>query len=133
MNKELLLIIPLIIGFSSNFFIKSFPKSDKKIIPPDWVFSIVWTILYLLLGIAWYKSIISKNSQLVNYFYLSLILLLFLWPILYTRNYEKLSVYILLLILMNTFYCYLFSPFISKVCLIPLITWLLFAFNLLIK
>lgn len=128
---KLLIFLPLIVGFSSiflfskkpNFFIKSFPKNG---IFPDWVFSFVWTILYLLLGIAFYHSP-------YKFIYLTLMFLLFLWPIIYTRNYEKISIILFLIILMNTFYCYLFSPIISKICLIPLITWLLFALNLLIK
>lgn len=124
---DYVVILPLIIGFSSQLFSKKF--SENKLLP-SWVFSVVWTILYLLLGIAWYYSLKGKNWITNGYLYSSLIILLFIWPIVYTRIGPKFGLYLFLLIFMNLFYCLLFGDIFSRICLIPLLTWLIFAFLL---
>lgn len=63
-------LIPLIVGFSSSYIAQLISKSDisssyGKLIkpgffPPSYIFPIVWTILYILMGISAY--LIAKNG-----------------------------------------------------------------------
>lgn len=90
-------LIPLIIGFSSNFIAEVISKTDSNIqylelikpgfFPPPYIFPIIWTILYILMGISAY--LVSKkdlNSLKVRdamfYYYLQLGLN-FIWSILF--------------------------------------------------
>lgn len=60
--KELLknLAIPLLVGFASGLLtrggVESFSQTAVKPIfmPPDWLFPVAWTILYILMGISAY-------------------------------------------------------------------------------
>ncbi len=82
--------IPLLVGGVSAFLtqdaVKSFAVLEKPpLAPPAWLFPIVWTILYTLMGISSY--LISeakapgkgKEDALVVYFYQ--LIVNFLWPI----------------------------------------------------
>lgn len=68
-NFILLLVsiaIPLIVGFTSAYITRdsmnSFDLLEKpEISPPAWLFPIAWTILYVLMGIACYMMLRSRN------------------------------------------------------------------------
>ena len=60
--------IPLIVGGISGFISRgsmdAFEALDKPpLSPPGWLFPVVWTILYILMGIASYLVITSGQSQ----------------------------------------------------------------------
>lgn len=96
--------IPLLVGSVSAFLtresMQTFSTLNKPpLSPPGWLFPIVWTILYILMGLASYMVLISKKEntsaltvygiQLVfNFFWsiiffnLSLYLFAFVWLIL---------------------------------------------------
>jgi tryptophan-rich sensory protein len=58
--------IPLFIGFIGSFFTSSSVDTWYKTLkkpdfnPPNWVFSPVWTLLFILIGLSFY--IIWKNN-----------------------------------------------------------------------
>ena len=77
MKKYLLLIMPLIggiiIGLLSN-------TTNYNLFVPSIVFPIVWTILYILMGISFY--IVYENRGELKYFYMQLALN-YMWPLIY--------------------------------------------------
>lgn len=77
MKKYLLLIISLIsgiiIGLLSN-------TTNYNLFVLSIVFPIVWTILYILMGISFY--IVYENRGELKYFYIQLALN-YMWPLIY--------------------------------------------------
>ncbi|MGL5260424.1 MAG: TspO/MBR family protein [Lachnospiraceae bacterium] len=66
------IIIPLLIGAVSGFLTKNsiqiFEQLNKpRLSPPGWIFPVVWTILYILMGIASYLVISLDASQAKKY------------------------------------------------------------------
>jgi len=70
-NKKLLVIciaIPLIVGAVSALFtsgsMEAFAGLNKPALaPPGWLFPVVWTILYILMGISSYLVLISGSGK----------------------------------------------------------------------
>ena len=70
-NKRLLFIciaIPVIVGMVSALLTRNsmelFQSIDKPpLAPPGWLFPVVWTILYILMGISSYLILQSGESQ----------------------------------------------------------------------
>ena len=71
--------------------------------PPGWLFPIVWTILYLLMGYASYRVAVSDAPRDVRRRALTLygvqLFLNFLWPILFFGLEWRLAAFFLLLLL----------------------------------
>lgn len=84
--------IPLIAGGASAFLTRNSMETfealnQPPLSPPGWLFPIVWTILYILMGISLYLILQSdaddetvKSAQKIFYFQLALN---FLWPLLF--------------------------------------------------
>ncbi len=89
----LAVILPLVVGFLSQYFAGGTELYDAVIkpplSPPPIVFPIVWTILYILMGIA--SFIIYEKGWVKDYvrnaisFYLLQLFVNFLWPIVFFR------------------------------------------------
>jgi len=131
MINIIVIFIPIIIGFISAF---SCTMSDSgkniKFRPPSWVFSVGWSILYILLGFSWYYTLENSNNKyLVNIMYSLLVLVLALWVYIYAcRNDKKNAVYIILLSLILTLMCFVINNNMnSKLLIVPLFVWLIFA------
>ena len=82
--------IPLAVGGLAAFLTKGAMAefgtlNQPPFSPPPWVFGVVWTILYILMGISFYliseanASADEKESALAIYFYQ--LVVNFLWPI----------------------------------------------------
>tara|TARA_B100001093_G_C26739991_1_gene976196 strand:- start:330 stop:770 length:441 start_codon:yes stop_codon:yes gene_type:complete len=124
--------LPLIIGFGTGMICrtKSSAGSIVKFRPPPWVFSVVWTLLYLMIGLSWVLSLRVGQSQLLsNVLYISLIFILSLWLVLYScMDQKKWALAIMVLALMVTLVTYTMVPsVIAKGLLVPLFVWLLYA------
>lgn len=95
---------------------------------PRWLFSVVWSVLYILMGISSY--IISDNKKLLNIYKINLIVNL-LWPIIFFLFKLKVLAFfwILILILIVGYMIYKFyqENKLSSYLLIPYILWLVFA------
>ena len=128
--KKIVIIIPIILAFFTTIFCK-IPKNaveNVKFRPPGWVFSVIWPILYILIGLSWYFSI--KNNTTIYFIILNLILCS--WIIVYGCLQNKLMGLIIILcsIINNIilfFLLYKKNNIVSFFLLIPLFFWLLFA------
>lgn len=103
----ILLAVPLAVGGLASLLsggMADFATMNQPpLSPPAWVFPVVWTILYLLMGYASYRIVASpadamqKRQALV--FYGLQLLANFLWPILFFRLDAYLAAFVLLLVL----------------------------------
>ena len=86
--KKISIFIPLILGTIVGFFLMNsydfYKTLDRPFFaPPSWIFPVVWTILYLLMGISYYVvRNKSCNPVIKQIFYLQLFFNL-LWPIVF--------------------------------------------------
>ena len=134
------IFIPLILGmFPSIFFrgendMRQYRELKKpELIPPSYVFGIVWPILYLLIGISYYIAL--KNKK--NYIYyiipvIGLIINYSYYPIFFGKNRLFLSLIIVILTLLFAIltllqFNYTEKNKLSVYLLIPYIMWLSFA------
>lgn len=118
-------------GYASALICKVNKDSGKivKFRPTPIVFSIVWPILYLLLGISWFLARKQPNSILVDAMYLSLNLILCLWLYVYScRKDKKNAIYVIVLSIIFAMFCYtLCEDVLGKLAIVPLIGWLYLA------
>lgn len=127
--KKLILYIaiPLLLGGIVGF-ITSKESMNYNGIVDEWVFPIVWSILYILMGISSY--IVRNNKELMSIYKVNLVINL-LWPIIFfTLNFKVFGFFwILLLILVVGYMMYKFynKNKISAYLLIPYLLWLIFA------
>ena len=115
---------------------KDWYKSLKKspISPPDWVFGVVWPILYILLAISFYLT--YKNRKCIGIckpliFFLIQLLFNLSWTTIFFRmKMIRLSFIIIIIIILLTIKTYIEMLKIDKrsaYFLIPYIVWLFFA------
>ena len=130
------IFLPVILGFVVGLIIK--PYIDYKTLikppaaPPSFLFSIAWTIIYLLLGISYYlykkNNITNKKTKLIYYISLAIN---YLWSIIFfiLKNYLLSSIWIiildisLILLLINFYKQYKTSTYLN----IPYLIWCLYA------
>jgi len=142
-NKLLLLqniVIPLLVGIVASFItgrgMENYENLAKPpLSPPGWVFPIVWTILYILMGISSYLIMTSgadkqkKEKAIMLYWYQ--LAVNFLWPTFFF-NFEwylfsfvwLLILWVLVLLMIISFYKIdKRAAYIN----IPYLVWLTFA------
>ena len=126
-------IFPLILGFVVGALpsckMSKSSGSTVKFRPPSWVFGVVWTILYILFGLAWVISITSENNIiLVDVFYSIITVLLTSWIIVYScyKN-KKGGVYVLVGCLCAIILAFNVSPLESRLMISPLLAWIILA------
>lgn len=137
--KKLLvcLAIPLAVGGLAGFLtrggMETFQSLKKPAIsPPGWLFPVVWTILYILMGIACYLVLTSgKANRSALIAYGIQLIVNFFWPILFFSFEAYLLSFIWLVILwMLILVTMLLFYNISKPAgylLIPYFLWVTFA------
>jgi len=82
-------LIPLAIGGVSSWLTKDFTKgfNQPPLAPPNWLFPIVWTILYILMGIS--AALVYLSAQRDNirglFFYGLQLGLNFIWTLVFFR------------------------------------------------
>ena len=125
---NLRLILPMFLGYIMFYFCKmDNAGSNVKFRPPKFIFSILWPILYILLGLSWIYSI-EKYDIKIEILYLVLLELLTKWIYVYScMNSKQWGVYILLLILLILTILMILVPIQSKLLLSPLLIWIFFA------
>ena len=139
--KQLLicLAIPLAVGGLATLLsggMNSYQVMNQPpLSPPGWVFPIVWTILYLLMGYASYRILtvdapIANIKKALTYYGIQLALN-FLWPIIFFGFGWYWTAFVLLLVLWTFLYLTmrLFGTIddTAENLLIPYLLWVTFA------
>lgn len=130
--------LPLLVGGLATLISGGTSQGFRKppLSPPDWVFPVVWNILYILIGLASYliykDSDYKFNDALKAYFYQ--LFVNFLWPIVFFRfEYYTASVVVLgvliLLVIGNIIEFYKLNH-TAGLLLVPYLIWCLFALYL---
>ncbi len=135
------LIIPWAVGGLSSFLTRNSMDIYKSInlppfAPPSWLFPVVWSVLYTLMGISSYiiyednLKNQNKNHKSKNIYIFQLIAN-FLWPIVFF-NFNNFFLSLILLIILLISVIYMTTEFyktnhIAGYLQIPYIIWLLVA------
>ena len=125
-----ILLLPLLLGTVTTFICGVKPTSGEnvKIRPEPVVFSIVWPILYILLGFSWNIARRYNNRMLADVLYLLLNLLLCAWIYVYScLDKKKESVYVIVGCFTLALTCFSIGNYMSKMAISPLIGWLFLA------
>lgn len=129
MLEYLPIIIPAIMGYGTSMICKVQKKSGGSVNfrPSPIIFSIVWPLLYILLGLSWFYSR-KINQTLSDVFYILLNIALVLWIFVYScKNNKKYGIYVLILSFVFVLCCSFLGDIKSKLLIAPLIGWILFA------
>ena len=133
------IIIPLLVGFISFLLTKDgISNYSNNLIkpsfaPPSYLFGIVWTILYILMGISSYiiYNDISSHKNICLLIYGLNLVLNFLWPIIFFNLELRLFAFIFIIFLdIVVIYMIICFHGISKKAAylqIPYLIWLIFA------
>ena len=126
--------IGLLSGLFTMMCMESFEKANKPFLtPPDYIFPIVWTILFILMGISAYiifrSDSLQKNNALIVYGIQ--LLVNFFWPIFFFNMSAYLFsfIWIILLWLLIILMIKMFYPISKTAALlqIPYLLWVTFA------
>jgi tryptophan-rich sensory protein len=97
-----------------------------NITPPNYVFPIVWTILYILL-IKIFKDILdSKNKLLITLFVINLLLNI-VWTYFYFGQKDIKNAFITILLILATSIIILYKNKDNKLLYLPYVLWIGFA------
>jgi tryptophan-rich sensory protein len=135
------IFIPLIIGFIGSFFTMTsvtgwyLTLNKPWFTPPGWVFGPAWTILYILMGVAWWfvlrNGINSPPVKTATMWFLVQLVVNLLWSLVFFGMQSLLGgvIVILILILLIGITMLSFSKVSreSVILLIPYLCWTLFA------
>ena len=130
----LFLLVPILFGYLSSFMCTIGKNSGIKVVtrPPSWVFWVVWSILYIILGFVW--VILRNDSSSITIIDVMMVIntiLLVLWVFVYgcLRN-KKNALYIIFIILLMAFQIFGYSwkqNKISGILITPYLVWIIFA------
>lgn len=124
-------IIPIFYGFIMQFVsgLDNTAGDNVNFRPPGWLFSVVWSILFILLGFSWaIAARTSKNKILAIIIYACLVFLLGIWILVYAGlNKKTAASWLLILILAFSFASISLGNQWSKIMISPLIAWCIFA------
>lgn len=135
----LCLAIPLGVGGVSALLtsgnMQLFDEINKPpLSPPSWLFPVVWTILYISMGVALYLVVMAKDTKTYLPAYISFGVQLFFnffWSIIFfnARAYLFAFIWLVLLwvaIIVNIYFFYQVKKTAGKI-LIPYLIWVTFA------
>lgn len=103
------LIIPLLVGGLSAWLtrqqMETYMHLNKPLLsPPGWLFPIVWTFLYILMGISSYMIYISQDDRRENalIIYTFQLFINFCWPLFFFNLHNYFIALMILLVLIVT-------------------------------
>ena len=131
--------IPVLVGALAGFLTKNdtieFMETVNKpfFTPPGWIFPVVWTILYILMGVASYFIDISKNTdkdKALLIYYVQLFFN-FVWSFIFftTKIYLFAFIWIVVLLLLILLTIIKFKRIDTRTVLLlaPYLVWVVFA------
>lgn len=133
--------IPLLFGGITSLFMPNMKGVYSELVkpifaPPSFVFPIVWTILYIMIGIAAYKVYILKYEGIdvssALFVYSIQLLLNFLWPFIFF-GFRLYGIAFIELIILVLFVILTIKRFYDKagkeaaLLMIPYLIWLVYA------
>lgn len=123
-------LVGVIAAFLINGNMEAYSKLAKpELSPPAWLFPVVWTVLYVLMGIGAARYNLIKGSPLTIYF--SQLFVNFLWPIVFFNFESYLLAFVLLVLLMvlviRMSLWFYDTDKLSGILQIPYVLWLIFA------
>jgi tryptophan-rich sensory protein len=138
-----ILTVVVLVGIFGSFFtfpgvVTWYPEICKPAgNPPDWLFSVAWPLMYLMLILSTYfayESVFTSYSQSIMIcLFLLISLLIALWPyFFFYRRHLKVacaiifSLFFLVALQIYVIYCQLNNP-IASALLVPLLLWLAYA------
>lgn len=127
--EMLLAAIPALLGYALSAACRM-PSSDEiPFRPPSWVFGVVWPILYTLLGIAWFRTAVSRGVvSFASASYLLTSAMLAMWLVVYSCwKQTKNAVFVLLASVLCVAFNIALSAPAEKLMVLPLIVWVSFA------
>ena len=132
-----IVFLPIFLGILISLFINVDLYSSlikPPLSPPKIIFPIVWSILYLLMGISLYTITYEKKENKVLILYYSQLFFNLIWPILFfnLRLYliSTIDIILIIALLVNMIYEFYKIKKISGFLNIPYLIWLIFAFYL---
>ena len=136
LKNAIRIFLPLILGSLVAFIIKDYMDYSTYVkpflSPPAIVFPIVWTILYLLMGISYYLYRKEQDDQGITFLYYTQLFVNLTWPIFFFRlKWWFFSIlWIILLFILVLFYIKKMFDVRSKISaylLIPYLLWIVIA------
>ncbi len=134
--KKLSIFIPLILGSLVGLLLMNSFDFYKELIkpplaPPNWLFPIMWSILYLLMGVSYYLVNKDYSNTIVRQVYYLQLFFNLLWPIIFFI-FEQLglsSLWIIVLDILIIIMIYMFKQINKKASYlqIPYLLWTIFA------
>ena len=134
------IFIPLAVGAVSGFIsmnaMDDFALASKPpLSPPGWIFPVVWTVLYILMGISSYlvnnSDAPKEEIKKANLVYGISLVFNFFWSIIFFNLKQYLFAFLwllaLLFLVIYTVYLYFGISKTAAYLQIPYIIWLLFA------
>ena len=130
--------IPLAIGGISSLIVNNgfdnySAVTKPSLSPPPWIFPVVWTILYILMGVSTYLIYVKDKNLNRNAFtiYAVQLALNFLWPIFFF-GFDAYLLSFIILVLLLVFVVAMIINFyrenkLAGLLQIPYLIWLLFA------
>lgn len=138
--KKLLffIAIPLLIGILASVICKNdfklFQSINKPpLSPPAWLFPLIWSILYILMGISSYSVYLTQHSVATTCMIIYFIQLFanFIWTILFFKFKQYLFSFLWIILLLFTItkmtICFYSVDKKSGILQIPYIAWVCFA------
>jgi len=138
--KELIVSIAISLGVGalSGYMIKDSMSLYQALVnppltPPGWIFPVVWTILYILMGISVYLIYISDSKEKVQalQIYAIQLMLNFIWSLVFFNMQAYLLAFVILLFLWLSIIAmikifYEINPLAAKLQ-VPYLLWVTFA------
>ena len=134
-RKLFYLFLPIILGSLVGFIINGYIDYNSLakpfLAPPSWIFPVMWSIIYLLMGISYYIYRKDDEDTIVSIIYYIQLFVNLLWSIIFFVFKFRLfaCVWIVLLDVFVLFMIYLFwnKKRLSAYLNIPYMLWILFA------
>lgn len=121
------ILVPLLSGVLVGIITSGDMKSYNGFVP-GWIFPVVWSILYILMGISSY--LVRDNEEAINVYKTNLVINLAWTFIFFTFKMKILAfLWILLLIVIVSYMIYIFFKVkrLAAYLQIPYLLWLIFA------